>query len=262
MSRAFLATILLAGCSFTPGVSHEGARSDASGPHGDDASPISDDGNTVAAACHTQIPGVRVCLDFDSQHLSDDSSGLANSVQIQSVNTMPRAAQRAALLDSSSSISIADSPNLDLGGPLSLEMWVFPSVNTTAPDRYLVSSYNQYGLAISNGHLWCSIKAAGSFAAATVQANATIPTSQWTHVACVFDGRRLAIYVNGAGSGCTNQMMTIETGVHQGIDLGIGYQGGLDDVHVYGTALTDTDVCTLATGGTSCKPMPICYSGN
>jgi hypothetical protein len=81
-----------------------------------------------------------------------------------------------------------------------------------------------------------------------------VPAGAWTHVACVFDGANLKIYVDGSGSGCTSQPMTIDTSTQGGLDLGFALQGGLDDVHIYGAALSDADVCGLATGGTACKP--------
>ncbi|MGE5182898.1 MAG: LamG-like jellyroll fold domain-containing protein, partial [Acidobacteriota bacterium] len=77
----------------------------------------------------------------------------------------------------------------------------------------------------------------------------------WTHVACVYDGDTLELFVAGNVLACNHTRLAIDTAVQGGIGVGTAYTGGLDDVHVYGSALSASDICRLATGGTTCKSI-------
>ena len=76
---------------------------------------------------------------------------------------------------------------------------------------------------------------------------ATIPTGSWSHVAGTYDGAALKLYVNGVLAATANYSTPI---VHSAQPLQIGrgggnsfyWKGGLDEVAVYGTALTGGQV--------------------
>ena len=246
MDRAVLASIFLFGCSFTAGIPQSSDQPDAS------VQRPAPDATQLETPCHSQLPGLRLCLDFEDSLLTTDSSGHSYSIAAQNVRPMPRGTQRAAQLDAASSLSIQDSPDLDIAGPLSIEMWTMPS-GYLQNDAYLLSKGSQYGFFVEGGQLMCGITAAGG-ESQLVYAQSSLPMNTWTHVACVFDGTNLKLYTGGNAVGCVQQTMPIATSPPQHLDLGLAMTGGLDDVHVYNAVLGDTDVCRLATGGTACTP--------
>jgi hypothetical protein len=248
MSRAVLATLLFTACAFNPGRLPDPTETP------DAAVPVAQGDAYQMNTCHSQVPGVQLCLDFEESNLAHDSTGLPYSIDVQGVQTTTRAGQQAAMLDERSQISIFSVFPLDTGGPMSMEMWVNPAaVAPNQPEAFLVSRMYAYGFSLANGQLFCALTAQGGMGGVDLGSNVLVTPGQWTHVACVFDGVTVKLFVNGAGAGCKKQPMTIETDVAPGVDLGFALVGGLDDIHLYSTALSDAEVCTLA-GGTGCAP--------
>lgn len=252
MSRAVLATVLLSACTFTPGSIPPPPTSTET----PDAMvvPVGQPDAYQMNACHSRLPGVQLCLDFEESNLAHDSTGLPYSILVQDVDLTMRGSEHAALLKSSSNIHVHDAPPLDFTGPMSMEMWVNPAApSPNQPEAFLVSSLYEFGFSIANSQLFCGFTAQGGNSSVDVGSSVSVPAGQWTHVACVFDGVAVKVYVGGAGAGCRKQPMTIETNVRDGLDLGYALDGGLDDLHLYNTALGDDDICTLA-GRTGCAP--------
>ena len=247
MSRAVLATIFLAACSFQHGAVSE--TPDGGVP----AKPTADAPIPIApATCHTALPGVRLCLDFEGNALAQDTSGLAHTVDISDVTATTRGTQGAASLTSTSTIFVEPRSDLDISPRLSMEMWIsvhsFPS-NDAA---WLVSSTDEYGLWLTQQGLSCGVSSRTTDASSSV--NVSLPLNQWTHVACVYDGSTLKLYVNGSIVGCDPQALTIDNTVGAGVTIS-SFDGAIDDVHLYASAITGGDVCHLATGGALCKSV-------
>lgn len=87
----------------------------------------------------------------------------------------------------------------------------------------------------------------------------------WCHVAFTFDGSRMRVYVNGA-----QENVLESSGVHwqrhtPGLYLGAStgganaFGGKLDDVRIYGRALSAADVTHLAQGGAEPAPGPAAW---
>ena len=80
---------------------------------------------------------------------------------------------------------------------------------------------------------------------------ATLPIGVWTHVGVVFDGTTARFYINGAETGSGNFSFSEDTtaAVHFGSDDPNGnnpFNGALDEVRIYDTVLSQTDIAKLA----------------
>jgi hypothetical protein len=247
MRRAVLTTVL-AGCSFVHGALQDtpdgGVSSDGR---------TGTDGNAVAPKCHSDLPNLRLCLDFEDANLGDDSSGIAHSIQVHSVTQMSRGTQGAALMNDQSLINVGASGSLDITPELSIEMWASPTSfpPTTGMPSWFLFSAQQYAIGFDGTTAVCSVTSADQ--TQTISAGSNVQSGKWSHVACVYNGNRLVLYLDGLIQDCANGAFPIATGINAGLQIGAGYTGGLDDVHIYASALGATDVCQLATGGTTCQ---------
>ena len=82
----------------------------------------------------------------------------------------------------------------------------------------------------------------------------TVSSGQWHHVACVYDGSKMSIYVDGkldvskprSGPIATNNFPVC---IGENIELtGHCWNGLIDDVRVYNYALSENEIAALATG--------------
>ncbi len=93
-----------------------------------------------------------------------------------------------------------DSAEFDLpDGPFTLETWMNPS--QTANQRGLIAKTesSEYAIFIDEGVPQFDVHLGGQYVSA--KASDVLPINQWTHLAGVFDGSQLHIYVNGKLAG-------------------------------------------------------------
>ncbi len=79
----------------------------------------------------------------------------------------------------------------------------------------------------------------------------TIPTGQWSHVALTVKSGALAVYVNGVKRYSGANFPNVFTNASGVFSLGVNwwdvpYRGSMDDLRIYGSALTDAEVSALA----------------
>jgi hypothetical protein len=137
----------------------------------------------------------------------------------------------------------------------SVSFWVNPNTLPASGEAYLLSyggwqerwkiSLPSHGKAVWTTHATscCSDLDAGD-------ANALVPGT-WTHMVMVHDGAKDYIYVNGALANEKESLGNLNTTVHP---LGIGFDpidvanyfdGSIDDVQIYQTALSGAEVAAL-----------------
>jgi len=162
-------------------------------------------------------------------------------------------------LAATSQVLLADASDLDVGA-LTIDMWIAPAGNPVNAHNWLLDNNTQYFLTYEmDGKVRCGI---GS---KVVTSSAAITDSAWHHVACTYDGaHELHVYVDGDRSGCVNYSSAIPTGGTDGIAIGANYGagngftenyvGGIDAVHVYARAMSDTEICSAA-GQQSCQTV-------
>jgi hypothetical protein len=152
-------------------------------------------------------------------------------------------------------LTAPNSPSLDISGnELTLSMWIDPTGSTGDQvvlgkhwNATMTSPYYQYGLELdSNGRVPVFQIGTGSGVQA-VSMGSALAVNQWSHLAVVFNGSTAAFYVNGALVATRNLASGITA---RGNPLRIGadastqqfYKGLLDDVRLYGRALTPAEV--------------------
>jgi hypothetical protein len=150
---------------------------------------------------------------------------------------------------SSSKVTIADAPSLDLTDAMTLEGWVYPTALGTAW-RTVLFKERQSGPAYSLYANQDTSRPVGQVSIGGEQnalGSGTLPLNAWSHLAATYDGETLRLYVNGAQVGTKTVSGLIPTSAGP---LRIGgnsiwgewFKGRIDDVRVYDVALTPAQI--------------------
>lgn len=271
LALAALVGSAIAACSFT---APSGSVAD---DDGDDDGSGDDDDPTLQPDCHNHTDRAVMCIDFEDASLATAAKDHAvdgpNDAALTNVTATDRSDEQAAMLTKDSTLIIAESPSLDFTGNWSLELFVFadplpmrgpggpfstilPAPPPPPPVYWMLNNNREYGMELlEDGQVRC------------VSNNTTVDSMErkvvekmWTHVACVFDGGKMHVFVDGVSTQCTPSGAPPTSGDdgtsiggnigHDGIDD--PFIGAIDNVAVYASALTPDRVCTLA-GHTGCN---------
>ena len=90
-----------------------------------------------------------------------------------------------------------------------------------------------------------------------------LPHDEWVHIAGVFDGNDVKVYINGDmdssedASESTGMLLQDPNGLAIGdaVDVDREFPGAVDDARVYNYALTDAEVAYIGTEGTGIVPL-------
>ncbi len=143
-------------------------------------------------------------------------------------------------------------------GPFSVEIWVKPAQNSRpcqimtsyGPDvdtgeigGWTLLQHQQSGAGQQADGFLFSLRTAGNDnAAVMVEIHMPLDTTQWYHIAGVFDGARLELYVNGNSVAVTSMEGRLpQPNAWAGLMVGsrlFWYQGDLDEPAIYGYALS------------------------
>ena len=96
----------------------------------------------------------------------------------------------------------------------------------------------------------------------TLIGDKNIPTGKWVHVVATYDGSAMRLFLDGQASGVVSKTGKISTNASVGVRLGDNpgsskrhFDGTLDDVRIYGRAVTAKEIATLANRVTT-QPVP------
>lgn len=104
-------------------------------------------------------------------------------------------------------IEVPASESLNIKGPFTVEAWIKP---TTQNDQGIVERFNPnspknseggYGLRLTGGRLYFFVNKKQS-EVETVQGMTTVASNEWHHVAGVFDGARMCVFLDGKKDDC------------------------------------------------------------
>ena len=145
-------------------------------------------------------------------------------------------------------VSIANSASLNLTTGMTLEAWVNASTVNSKWRDVIYKGNDVYFMEATSDH--SSYPAGGitlSGAAPVAYATKSLTASTWTHLALTFDGATLRMYVNGALVSSTAKSGSLTTSTNAlsigGDSLyGQNFAGLIDEVRVYNTALTATQI--------------------
>jgi hypothetical protein len=162
---------------------------------------------------------------------------------------------------SSQSLSIADGSQtgLDVTGDLSICLWVKPE-STPGTDRTFVSKYvltgdqRQYVFQVlSTGEIDCVLSPDGTSGITRATGASTLGTGTWKHIAVVYNGTDIRLYINGVldSNGASNPK-AYTGGIFNGSGtFRIGafgntpsefYDGLMDEVAIFDRELTAAEV--------------------
>jgi glucose/arabinose dehydrogenase/PKD repeat protein len=151
---------------------------------------------------------------------------------------------------SSSRVTIADAPSLHLANAMTLEAWVYPTVVNSGWRDILYKGNDNYYLSATTTS--SSRPAGGGIIGGSyseVFGTAALPANSWAHLAVTYDGAALRLYVNGTQVSTTAKTGGIATSTNPltiGSDpiYGQYFQGMIDDIRVYDSALTGSQIQT------------------
>jgi hypothetical protein len=160
-------------------------------------------------------------------------------------------------------IEVPDSPSISIRGPLTLEARV--KLNTIDVQQGVIEKYNVPG---TDGYLFRIIggKLGAAVCDATLQGAqhpvtgaTTVTTGVWHHVAAVYDGTTLEVYLDGILDGSvpadfppTDGSASLKIGA-RGDDANTRLDGLIDEVRIHARALSASEIQASAGTGYSCS---------
>ncbi len=154
--------------------------------------------------------------------------------------------------------TVATIPNLPYGlSPRTVSVWI--RMNTVQTGFNFIYNYGTnsgyYGAYFNSSNLY-HFANNGSHAYAT-----TTPTNQWIHLAFSYDGSQSKIYKNGVLVGTDsrswntiNNNNLFRLGLTEGGASGY-FNGAIDDLKIFGSALSDVEISNLYTNNTLSTPQ-------
>jgi len=157
--------------------------------------------------------------------------------------------------------TVPDDPSLDLTSALTLAAWIRPSLFATQDliKKATINATNGYEISLSApSSSWPQkvfFRLNQQTSGDTYRVNSTtlypLDGSTWMHVAATYDGATMRLYINGALEASLPMPPPIATNA---LPLTIGgqsdgtrhFQGAMDDVRVYGRALSGAEIAALA----------------
>ena len=168
-------------------------------------------------------------------------------------------ASRIFLRDGNQYVRIPDDPALRLRGPLTLAAWVKPTGSVNGQQAIIEKvtwsaeegARAGYMLRLdSQRRARCALLDGNGKDNPSVEAKTSLPLDAWSHVAAVYDGTRLTIYIDGVRRGSsvvphgpTEGSAPVDIGTLGG---GTNFNGRIDDVRIYKGAISAEAVAELA----------------
>ncbi|MCH2170734.1 hypothetical protein MK489_08105 [Myxococcota bacterium] len=199
---------------------------------------------------------------FDNQAgaTARDSSVWGNHASVRrQVDLVPGKVGSAFDLGPGGYLKVEDSASLQLSGPMTLSVWVRPVARKT---QYLIkkAKYGKvdgYELGLSSsGRAFVRFDQARSGNALRVDSAEMYPLdgSTWLHLAGVFDGSKISLYLDGElngelpVSGFMPSSNELPLAIGAESDGGKRFTGGLDEVRIFNRALGLSELQALAEG--------------
>jgi hypothetical protein len=163
-------------------------------------------------------------------------------------------------------IRVPDSPSLH-PAQVTVEAWVYPTWRT-GYDLAIVargsSGAGAWYLGMVSGNLRFYSEHQGLAASDLFSPN-LLPLNEWTHVAATFDGGKKVMYVNGVPVASRTGLSALKYNAGPApVTIGAGwngsesvafFQGRLDEVTLYGRALSEVEIMAIANAGAAGKSI-------
>lgn len=179
-----------------------------------------------------------------------DSSGNKNTGTLSNIAwNKTRCSGCVSMNGYSSYISVAESASLEPLQQMTVSMWVNPSA-TSSIDPRIISKRYSWDVKLNGANRFPQFSAGGQY----FTVNYSLPLNQWRHVVFTFSGGTVTGYVNGQPVSASADTFVHGTalplqmyGLYLGTDSDrVSFYGGLmDDVRIYGRALSAAEVSAL-----------------
>ena len=193
---------------------------------------------------HSEIKGrmlLRFCAILLAVLLSLVSVGLLQRVTAQGKYSL-------SLNGAGAYVNVPNSASLNITGPITLEAWIKTNSNVTQQgiiERYNWSTVDDggYGLRLSSSGKLQFFTQRNSSAYDILTGSTTVTTGVWHHVAGVFDGTQMRIYLNGVLDGSKASTLAPAAGTvslkigARGNDVAYTFNGLIDEARVTAAAL-------------------------
>lgn len=162
-------------------------------------------------------------------------------------------------------VSVVDAANLTpTGSAISLSAWIYPE-NIDLGNLHMVfgkwnDGHREYELMLQWGKVYFYASQNNTNAYASAISNTTLTTGSWYHVAGVWDGSNLLVYINGVSDGSSSAfvgpiadsdaMLTIGAQHWNGVWWRF-FDGVIDEACVFDRALSPVEIALFA-GGLAC----------
>jgi len=146
----------------------------------------------------------------------------------------------------SSRVTVPDSASLHLSSAMTLEAWVNPAVVSAVWRDVIYKGDDNYYL---EGTSDTASRPAAGGTCGHQYAAAALPVNTWTHLAVTYDRTTIRVYVNGtqvSTQPATAAIVSSTNPLSIGSDAiyGQAFNGMIDEVRVYNTALTQAQIQT------------------
>jgi hypothetical protein len=202
-------------------------------------------------------PGLVAAYGFNagSGTAASDSSGNNNNGTLTGATwtTSGRFGSALVFNGTNNLVTIADANSLDLTTGMTLEAWVYPTVQPTGW-RTIIAKERSGGIAfyLHAGSTSTNRPATGAYIANAERqlfGGTRLTANTWTHLAATYDGAMQRLYINGVQVASRAQTGSIATSTNA---LRIGgntvwgeyFQGRIDEVRVYNRALSAAEIQT------------------
>ena len=238
-----LALVAGAACSFSGDVSLTPA----------DASPLSDAGADAGPpVCDRGDNDLVLCMRFEHQNGATtllDESQYGNHASVSNASFANGTDMQALVTGSDFESRIDESPSLDVTREITMEMWIKP-VAPALGQQWLFDNDQQWGVYLDvNKTFGCNLGPDGILASQ----NNVILAGAWQHVACVYDGATMRLYLNGksaAAADFSKDLLTVGVeGSCLALDCpgaGLAYVGQMDTLRVWSKAQDQQALCDSA----------------
>ena len=167
-----------------------------------------------------------------------DSSGAGNTGTIAGATwtASGRFGNALSFDGSTSRVTIADSPSLDLTNALTLEAWVLPTATPVWWHALIAKDVDRYYLAASDNQNRPAIGGTFGSTNQNVSAGGSLPVNVWTHLAATYDRTTIRLYANGVEVATGSQTAAVSTS-NAALNIGANVYGehfaGLIDEGTY-----------------------------
>ncbi len=164
-----------------------------------------------------------------------------------------RVDQAFSLNGSSAYVQVPDSAALRVAGQITIDAWINPSaLGGRIVDKITAGLGDGYLLDTNGG----SVRLL--FDGQSLTGTSALPTGTWTHVAGVYDGAQMRVYVNGTLDGTFNGNAAIPTNalpLRIGADSNGGnlFSGLIDEVEILNRALSQAEIQAIVAAGSAGK---------